>query len=565
MTELKQAHELSILQYVSSIGLNPEHVYYQRTTTNNKSTANLQWTLIAPAQRLLLLDQAEIDLKFDIKKQRTLADGTGGVDEDFQIGDKISPKEGFPLTNAMTSITTIINGATQTLNQPRHWIYKLAMMYAGRKGIKNCNPNGGRFWDLDGEYSPFVNNAGIGNIERGNLVAPDKSLRENEKDMMTELIKNNANVAPADEEMTYVLREKVVSPPFNPFGMVKEDMPEYCWFKHMSPVIGNISRLELDIQMSNFAPSLFFYRFAQNDDATGAQVATLSVDTISEAGITLYWYKMPDKMSIPRNIIYQTWSVRQFVKSISGANAPINNDELANGVSDLLQLHSIPSLIVVSVERDRDDTTAGRTYSLRALTARDTNTPENINLGAFGNNSFDDMAEIVSMQVEFGDKTGIITPARRQEELYYITKKNSIMKDFPYDYYKWRGRKTAVATASNDAESELVYNYPSKCFIAFRPKDLGIGISDGVQHNITFKVSELNVRGRSAFPAVGVWNHTYRIYIHVFYGKHTLELTPESGKFMEQRFSVDSIRSIGATGGSIKVVPDDNRYISRVQ
>ena len=167
---------------------------------------------------------------------------------------------------------------------------------------------------------------------------------------MSQACFDNGNTI-AGQTLNVRLREKVFGPPFNPFAMVQKDMPDYCWFKHMSPVIGNVSRLEFDYQMSNFAPSVLFYRQSTHANGEGNEnnrVGNIKIEDITEAGMTLYWYKMPDKMVIPRQLIYQTWSVRQFVKSLS---APvINNDAaLASQVSDLIQLHSIPTLIVVSV------------------------------------------------------------------------------------------------------------------------------------------------------------------------------------------------------------------------
>ncbi len=579
MTELRKATELSILQYVASIGLNPDHVFYNRVTTNNRSISNLQWTIISPAQRLMMLDTAWIDLQFTIVKQSADGDGGNPANANWSANDKVSIKEGFPLANSITSITSIINGATITYNQPRHWMHQLCMMYAGKMGIKQCNNAGGEFWDLDGEYPTFGTQANEGNLLQSQRnPKPDKGLYNNEQKFMSRLVKNNANAVPANQNGVYVHREPVICPPWNPFGKVKTQMPDYCWFKHMSPVIGNVSRLELDIQMQNFSQALFYYRHAEHA-ANADRIGQLSVADITQAALTLYWYRMPDKTVVPRQLVYQTWSVREFVTTID-TGAVVNNDaNTATTVqSDLIQLHSIPTLIVISAQRNRDDATAGQAYVQRSVLARDTGADQNRLSNNPSNNALDNYMEIESIEIEMGDKTGIIDTATRQEELYYITKRNSIIKDFPYDFEHWRGRKApvldAIAQGAQDqnsvagASSGQVANYCSRCFLAFRPKDLGIGMSDGVQHNITFKITRANLRARSNIPsqqAAGAgFNHSYRFYVHVFYGKHTLELSSESGRYSEQRFSLDSTRSIGISGGALKIRPDDSRYVSRL-
>ena len=78
MTELVKATELSVQTYVSSIGLNPDNVYYQRIASTNISSSQAQWAFISPNRRALLLSLAWIHWKPTI--QRTIV---GGAAEGF--------------------------------------------------------------------------------------------------------------------------------------------------------------------------------------------------------------------------------------------------------------------------------------------------------------------------------------------------------------------------------------------------------------------------------------------------------------------------------------------------
>lgn len=559
MAEIVKATELSVLQYVASLSMNPEHVFYQEHSTNNKSLSNVQHTIIAPSPRMMLLDWAEHDLTWTLNKVSQDNAGANIANANFSSGDKISFKEAFPFANSITSITTIMNGATQTIPHPRRFSHQLAMMFGGKNGMKISNSNGGCFWDLDGQYVPANAGATAVNVAKSsNQPYLDESLNENEQAFISMICRNNANAVPAAAAAVCRLVEPVFAPPFNPFGKLKSDMPDYCWYKHMSPVIGNLSRLELDIQMSKFIPSVMYPRVGVQA-ATADRVVSLSATDLTQAKIKLYWYQLPDKMTIPRELIYQTWGVREFIKDLG----VINDDAtLLSQSSDLIQLHSIPSLILISGKRNQD----AADYLAISQNARDTGA--NFNRVGDGNrNSMDNYLEITRLELQMGNKNNIINSSMTQEQLYGLTMKNSISKDFPYEFNKWLGRKSFVDSVPQTLNTiDAVLNYPSRCFIALRPKDLGIGMSDGVQTNISFQINAIDFRARAGIPSLFTANYNYRLYVHVFYGKHTLTLTPEAGKFEEQRISLDSSRNVGVgnTGGSLMIRPDDSRYISRV-
>ena len=561
---LKKATEISILQYAASIGLNPEYVFYNRIPTNNKSTQSIEWTLDSPYQGNFMLDYGQYELIFPVNKVLQDADGGNEAAYDWQITDRVSLKEALPIANATSSATVVINGATQTFNQPRRWAHQLCMMFAGRKGITKCNHSGCNFWDLQGKYPTNDTYANTGNINRGDLHTPDTGLKMNEDAFLSNIYLEQNNAFGAGANKTIRVVEPILYPPWNPFGKVKKEMPDYCWFKHMSPSIANVSRLQLNLQLSNFAASMMFYRMAvTNDDIMGF----LSVPSITTANLLLYWYKPPEKMEIPRQIVYQTWSVREFVRSVNNGAIVPNYTQNIDTVSDLIQLHSIPTLIVMSAKRDQDSTTAGTVYKCTSLAAYDETQPENRSSGDPSNNSMDTYMSIEEIEIQMADKSQLINTTIKPIQLYDMTLKNSIWKDFPYEFREWYGKISTVPDSDRLVlgSNDLVTNYPARCFLAFRPKDLGIGLSDGVAGSITLKVTSMKLRAHSTFPGTNpILNFKYIFTVHVFYGKHTLTLTPDSGKFEEQQLAFQTIGSSISESTASRIIPDDPRYISRL-
>ncbi|MHA2367051.1 MAG: hypothetical protein ACXAC7_24070, partial [Candidatus Hodarchaeales archaeon] len=134
MTELVKATELSVLEYVQSLGLNPENVYYQRISSTNISVNSAQWAFNSPNKRAFLLANAQIEWFPTINKRNA----ANGADVAFDSRDSISFKPCMPFTNAMSSMSLTLNGAQLTLNQPRRFADHLCMMYAGKKGAEKC-------------------------------------------------------------------------------------------------------------------------------------------------------------------------------------------------------------------------------------------------------------------------------------------------------------------------------------------------------------------------------------------------------------------------------------------
>lgn len=100
------ASELDIKSYVTSLGLNPDNVFYQSVSARNISTSNAQWTITSPNKRSFLLSYAVVNWQPTITYQTQ-----AGGNENFGAGlVYASVKPCLPFANAMASITLSING-----------------------------------------------------------------------------------------------------------------------------------------------------------------------------------------------------------------------------------------------------------------------------------------------------------------------------------------------------------------------------------------------------------------------------------------------------------------------
>ena len=548
MTEIQKATELSIQEYVASIGLNPDHVFYQRIASNNISLNQAQWQIINANKRSLLLSYAQVHWKPTITKFRA-----DGVTAEAFVNNGIfaSLKPGLPFSNAMSNIQLTLNSASITINQPRRFTEILTMMYAGRKGAKNCFSScGGTFPQLNS----FNDNVAATRGLYTGYQTIDYDHLENEERFKEKLLRA-AGVGDLQglNNIQIDCIEPLLIPPFNPFMKLKTDMPDYVWFKDMSPMIPHVSNLEITCNFQNLSASVLmprYLRFAANNEVKRLGISALAADLI------LYWYSPPINMTMPRQITLNSWSVREYITTVNNNVAVVNNAAVNGVQTDLLQLHSVPTLIIIHAEVDKD----GAQYVNTAIHA-DTDQAGNAAQVSATNNALDSYMEISELQVLLGDRPQVISTTFTQEELYYLTLKNSKIDDFPYDFNKWRGQFLAAPTAA-----AATYNQMSRCFIALRPKDLSEKFGDGVKFPTSLQF-QMVLTARDGIQNIAGGNKIYRLYVHVFSGKHFLTLTPDAGQFQEQQISLEAvIRSTQGAGGPSggNVVIDDQRYVSRM-
>lgn len=543
MVSIIKAPELTIQQYVASLNLNPANVFYQRVHSTNVNTAGVQWQITSPNKRSLLLSWAAIDYEVTIEKQTNAEVATA-----FRAGDQVSFKPLLPFTQAMTSQTVSVNGNSLTISQPRRFAENMCRMAVGKSESRACYESG--WWDNHGG-NYCTNRSGLDQLAE----YVDPGMRANEEDLRRKMVNSIAIANPPLQGATaYTIsyQEPVFCPPFNPFSKVSgASMPDYLPYKWMSPVLPNIDRIELDIQFnsSKLAASTLFYRYGVQQAAAGV---TKNVQiTALDAHILLYWYEVDPIMSIPRSVDLQTWNIREFQTSLGDLANPA---VVALTATDLLQLRSVPSYIIIHARRnhDADDYRAramvgdddfrgtGGTGSTRADGTRTDN----------ANHSLDTHCEITSMNVVLGDRPNVISTQFTQRELYLITLKNCKYGDFSLNFNDWAGSFTARnITADNNldrnplptavgAASELEIQF-AKSFVVLQPKDIAQQVSAGVffPTSLQFTVA-FNVKDGACGMRGGT--HGYTMFTHIVVGKHMLRLEPDRAAFQEQSMTIDA-------------------------
>lgn len=559
--------ELDWSSYVTELNLNPDNVFYQSVSARNISTSNAQWTITSPNKRSVLLAWAVVNWQPTIRRLR--ADGSTAENWGASM-NYVSYKPVMPYANAMSSITLSVNGNTITLSQPRRFIEGITCANVTKAEADTCfestypDSMGGRWCSVN-----------PGNEEVSTV---DDRFLKNEYSWQEKLFKAQGvdqfgafnNVAMTGNEGC---QEPLIVPPFNPFAKLKAGMPDYMWFKHMSNVIPNIDRLELDIQFQNLTPSVLYPRFV-NPTANTTEDKLLSITNLA-ADLKLYWYELPVNMSLPPQIDLQTWSVREFQSSIAQV---ANGTAFARVTSDLIQLNSTPTLIQIAIQRDKDDALYNGTFAARSETFGSDAIPyvvTNPSVANGGNNSWDSYGEITNVEILLGDRPNVISTNFTKRELYYLTQKNSKLP-YPYDYENWTSHHRYVGDSNgrpNVGTDQVVQ--ASKCVILLRPKDIAEKISDGVFAPNSFQI-RVNGIARDGTHAYGGNTQNYRLYIHLYYGKHFLRQSPDRSQYQEQSIPLDVARQLtnpvlqsqGVTGdgGALNGIRlrADGGYTSRV-
>ena len=558
VSPIKQ-QELSINEYVASIGLNPSNVYYASYSSTNVSPQQAQWNIQSPNKRNLLLSYAQIQWTVSFRREESLADNLFDYGTDIKWQNElpyISFKGPLPFAGAMSSITISINGTTQTMSQPRNFMHQLAAMCVTQEEAKKCYES--TYWEDSGGLWPADN---PGN--RGKAISVDSGLMANEAAWQRNMLESSGlalfNEA-APNTRTVVYTEPVIAPPFNPFSKVQAGIPNYLWFKKMSHVIPNIDRLEVDIQFTKLAESIFLSRYIQAS-GTNQRNQRIRITDLS-ADILLYWYEMPSTMEIPKQVDLQSWQVREFTTAVDALVAGTTRDV----DSPLIQLRSVPTLIILSCIRDKDS----QDYDGSAL-SRDDDADSANDVAITARNSMDYWCRFTKIDVILGDRPMVISSTFTQAELYYLTTKNS-KYPYPYSFDEWLGKLVPVwsAPAADVAQvsnaAAAFRRQTSRMSIAFRAKDLAEKLSDGIFTPTTLQF-RVTVQSRQGFAGQSdAATHKYRLFVHVFDGKSFLRLEPDRAQFQLQSVSLEAARAATQPvleGGSLRLGGSLDRLRSR--
>lgn len=523
------APELSIRDYVAQLGINPENVYYQSVQSRNVSTTNAQWTITSPNKRSYLLAYSVIDWQPTLTKQ-TQAE----ADEVFGASvNLISMKPVLPFANAMSSATLSINGNTLTLSQPRRFMEQLTWSNVSRDEAEICYETGYPT-DMGGQVNTINPGKAADNVSN------DDTWLKNESSLSNKILKagGNTSYGAVGNDVTISHQEPQIIPPFNPFAKLKAGMPDYMWFKSMSDVIPNIDRLEFDYQFTKLSDAVLYPRYMQ-DLVVGAEFKHLKITDL-DANMKLWWYEVPVNTSIPAQVDLQTWNVREFQSNVT---VVADGALVTNGTrSDLIQLNSTPTLIVVSIRRDQDNAL----YRSRAVSSSDDfkTPPTATSIANAGIHSWDSYQEITSLEVLLGDRPNVISTNFTQRELYQLTLKNS-KTPYPYNFGDWASKRRITTDLNGLPLPAVAWNdYGAKCAVVLRPKDLAEKISDGVFAPNSIQIV-VNSRARDGFAGIPTpVNQTYRMYVHLYFGKHFLRLEPDRAQFQEQSIPLDEARRL---------------------
>lgn len=120
MVEIVPDINISFSEYQASLQQNPSNIFYQRVQSRNVSNQQCSFTVSSPNKRSYLLSGAQIEWQFTFNRTDTSAGtfipntavtldygetGDSGGDMDY-----VSLKPVLPVANAISSITTSING-----------------------------------------------------------------------------------------------------------------------------------------------------------------------------------------------------------------------------------------------------------------------------------------------------------------------------------------------------------------------------------------------------------------------------------------------------------------------
>lgn len=560
MVEVIPDINLQLDSFIPSLNKNGNNIFYQRVTSRNASETNIQFTVSSPNKRNYLLATAWVNYRFRLEKRTSSVAGVIGAAEGYGLSNpKCSWKPVLPVANGMSSITCQINGNSLTYSQPRHFTEGLSMLNVSRAEARKYYEGCAYPSSLGGRYDRAAPASEVSAAE------VDHDMLENFYNWNNQLLRNKNDPAArffedVDNNLVIEITEPLICSPFNPYGMLPRKLGgdgynQYNWFNNMSKNIPNIDRLEISIQFNKLVQSMFFTQYLKRI-ANGGQVSSLqfSANNPVSADLLLYWVETPVSTEIPRNIDLNTFTVREFQNNITATNDVLTT---TNTQSDLIQLNSIPDLFMIHIERDKDDPL----YQQLAMSTDDDGVGGNVVLANAGRNTWDSYAQIETLRVNLGDRPDVISGTFSSRELYNLTLKNS--KEFPYTYNQWRGqyKPTFTGGADNPLNDDWL-TYGSKCLIALTPQDLASKTSSGVFSSSSIQFIP-EVRGFDGFAGYTGATQTWKMYVHLFFGKSFIRLESDRAQYQEMSLDANVARrltdpplgsmGVGMSGGSLSV------------
>lgn len=530
----KLRSELDLRSYLSSLDINPENVFYQRVRSTNISVNNAQWTITSPNRRAYLLSYVVVDWQPRIRKLRD--DGVN-VEAWGDSLNYISFKPGLAFHNAMQSITLSINGNTVTNSSPRRYQQILDHMFVskeeanGGKVFEQGFPSDlGGWWDVD---------------DPGNIVGSaqqDDNMLQNEWALANKMLRTiPSGTASQMTNVANAVRVSCQEPlsigVFNPYARVREGLPNYCWHKWQSVSIPLIDRMDVDINFTKLTPSVLFPRFMQSQINNG-ELKFVEIDDL-QGDMLLWWYETKPNTTIPPSIDLQAYRVTEYQTVLTGGvKADGELFDVNPIVSDLIQLNSTPTLITLSIQRNKDATN----YVAKSYSSADDFAGAGVTLGV-GLNCWDSYAEINSMNVLLGNHPNVISTSFTPQELYRLTADNC-KKPFSLNFEDWQSKRRPVLDTGVPTVAGPWQDYYSKCFVAIQPYQIAESLSSGVFANTTLQF-QVNATARDGFGGISSGgNQEWVMYIHLFYGKYFLRLQANKAQYQDQQIPLEVARAI---------------------
>ena len=119
MVEIVPDVNLVFKEFQASLEQNSSNIFYQRVASRNRSNQQCSFTVSSPNKRAYLLSGAQIEWEFTFNRVDTTAVAFIPTATDLDYGgsgdtggdlDYVSLKPVLPVANAISSITTSING-----------------------------------------------------------------------------------------------------------------------------------------------------------------------------------------------------------------------------------------------------------------------------------------------------------------------------------------------------------------------------------------------------------------------------------------------------------------------
>ena len=322
--------------------------------------------------------------------------------------------------------------------------------------------------------------------------------------------------------------EPLICPPFNPFLWNLKNLPDSSFFKKMSPMIPNVSHMELTYCFQNLSQSALFPRYLRAN-AVSAGTNKLEISDLA-ADLYLWWYRPLEDFS-KMELTLQSWDVEEYASTLNNNNNVNNNSTLLSVESQLIPNFSVPTLYVIHAEVNK----SSDSYSSNAINS-DLNQKGLEHHQSLDSNALDSYMEISNLQVVLGDRPQVINTNFTQQELYNLTVQNSNYMDFPYSFDRWRG-SPSIAPHSQSQR----FNQMSKCFVAITSKDLSEQLGEGVVIGSQQVQFTMDLTARDGFHNLAGGNKKYELYVHVYRGNQILEMVTDKAKFQQDIINMKSV------------------------